>query len=269
MDDTCDRIKDISFRRILVIKLSSLGDIVHTLPAVAALRQQFTSAQICWLVKSEWASILEGNPDADEVWSVDLSWRNWTKLIKDLRRRQYDLVVDFQGLFRTGVLGLLSGANKRVGFSQAREGAAWMYTHRVTLPGDRESSWRLLRMHAIDRNLELAGFLGADVSSPVFHLPGLADDENWIQDLLSGEDVKEHTRLIALAPWSRSVLKTWPLKRFVELAEALVQIPTVRVVLLGGLADAPSAEAFRPFRAARAGGCGWEDPASEIAGIVE
>ncbi len=239
---------DISPQRILVIKLSSLGDIVHTLPAVAALRQRFSSAQISWLVKSEWASIVEGNPDTDEVLPFDRSWRNWPKLIKGLRQRPYDLVVDFQGLFRTGFLGMLSGANMRVGFAQAREGAAWMYTHRVSLPGDRESSWRLLGVHAVDRNLALAQFLGADVSQPIFHFPGLVDDEKCMQEIFSGNDVQDRTQLIALAPWSRSALKSWPLTRFVELAEALVQRPTFRVVLLGGPADSLSAEAFRHLR---------------------
>ena len=245
MDDAPDRCVDISPRRILVIKLSSLGDIVHTLPAVATLRQRFSSAHISWLVKSEWASILEGNPDVNEVWPVDVSWRNWLKLVKDLRRQRYDLVVDFQGLFRSGILGIFSGAHTRIGFAQAREGAAWMYTHRVPLPGERESSWRLFAMHAVERNLEIAGSLGADVSQPLFHLPRLVEDEKIIRSLLYGREGKDHTQLIALAPWSRSALKSWPMKRFVQLAEELVRVPTFRVVLLGGPADGTSAEEFR------------------------
>ena len=156
MDDESSTFMDVSPRRILVIKLSSLGDIVHTLPAVAALRKRFPSAHVTWLVKSQWASILEENPDVDEVLSVDVYWRNWARLIRDLRKRQFDLVLDFQGLFRTGLLGLLSGATRRVGFAGAREGASWMYTHRVPLPGEHESSWRLLAIHAVDRNLAVS-----------------------------------------------------------------------------------------------------------------
>ena len=76
-----------------------------------------------WFVKPQWASILEGNPDVDEVLPVDVSWQNWPRLIRDLRQRQFDLVIDFQGLFRTGLLGLFSGARMRVGFARAREGA--------------------------------------------------------------------------------------------------------------------------------------------------
>lgn len=244
MDDECKAFTDVAPRRILVIKLSSLGDIVHTLPAVAALRTRFPAAHICWIIKSQWASILEENPDIDEVLSVDVSWKNWLKLIRGLRQRQCDLVVDFQGLFRSGFLGIFSGANMRVGFAQAREGAPWMYTHRVPLPGDQESPWRLLRMHAVERNLALVKFLGANVSRPIFHLPGTAEDHTYICELLQGAEVEDHEDLIALAPWSRSALKSWPLNRFVELAEELIRIPTLRVVIIGGPSDHKMAEGF-------------------------
>ena len=236
---------NISPRRILVIKLSSLGDIVHALPAVAALRQRFPSAHISWFVKSQWAPILEGNPDINEVVSVDLSWRNWSTLVSILRRMPYDLVIDFQGLFRTGLIGLLSGANMRVGFARAREGAPWMYTHRVSLSRDRESSWRLLAIHAVDRNLAIVEFLGADTSRPTFHFPALAEDQHFIDEILNNAQVEKHQELIALAPWSRSTLKSWPLDRFVQLAEELVQISNLRVVVLGGPTEDLAAEEFR------------------------
>lgn len=229
----------------MVIKLSSLGDIVHTLPAVAALRQRYSSAHISWLVKTQWASILEGNPDVNEVVSIDLSWRNWPSLVSILRRRPYDLIIDFQGLFRTGLIGMLSGATMRVGFARAREGAPWMYTHRISLPKDRETSWRLLEIHAVDRNLAIAEFLGADTSRPTFHFPALAEDQHSIDEILNNAQVEKHQKLIALAPWSRSALKSWPLDRFVQLADELVRIPNLRVVVLGGPTDGPSAKEFR------------------------
>ena len=240
---------DILPKRILVIKLSSLGDIVHTLPAVAALRIQFPSAKISWLVKSQWASILEANPDIDEVWRFDVAWSNWPRLIRAIRLRRYDLVVDFQGLFRTGLLGVLSGAKKRIGFARAREGARWMYTDRVSLPGEDESSWRLLPMHAVDRNMAIAKCLGADVSCSTFHLPELDDDKKVIGGLLQQSGVERHTQLIGLAPWSRSVLKSWPLTRFVELAEEIMRSSEDRVVLIGGPSDVVFAKEFSRLEA--------------------
>jgi heptosyltransferase-1 len=245
MDDERTKVLNISSQRILVIKLSSLGDIVHTLPAVAALRQRFPLAHISWLVKSQWALILEENPDVNEVLAVDVSWLNWPKLVQGLRRRSYDLVVDFQGLFRTGLLGMFSGATRRVGFAQAREGAPWMYTHRVSLPRDQESSWRLLEVHAVDRNLAVARYLGADISRPTFHFPVRSEDPASIDDFLPHGQLEGHESLIALAPWSRSALKSWSLSRFVELAEKLVGISRLRVVVLGGPDDSQAATEFR------------------------
>ena len=235
---------DISPHRILILKLSSLGDIVHALPAVAAIRQRFPSAHICWLVKSEWASLLEGNPDINEVWSVDVSWPNWPKLVQGIRRKRFDLVVDFQGLFRSGILGLLSGARMRVGFAQAREGAAWMYTHHVSLPGAENSPWRLLGIHAVDRNLAIAQFLECDIARPVFHFPEHSEEHTYLCDEWRKAGIDEGHQVIALAPWSRSAVKSWPLHRFVELAENLLKLPKVRVVILGGPADIPSACSF-------------------------
>ena len=195
MDNENSTFMDVSPRRILVIKLSSLGDIVHTLPAVAALRKRFPSAHVTWLVKAPWASILEENPDVDEVLSVDVSWRNWPRLIRDLRHHQCDLVLDFQGLFRTGFLGLLSGATRRVGFACAREGAPWMYTHRVPLPGEHESSWRLLAIHAVDRNLEMTRFLQSLMQDREKILSIVTQTEKqWLADPLRNRDGNQRCR---------------------------------------------------------------------------
>jgi lipopolysaccharide heptosyltransferase I len=231
-------------QRILIIKLSSLGDIVHALPAVAALRQQFPLAHVTWLVKASWATILDGNPDIDDVWAVEFSLKNWPHLIRRLRKSGFDLVVDFQGLFRSGLLGRLAGAKRRVGFAQAREGAPWFYTHHVRLPKQSQVKWRLLNVHAVDRNLAVAGFLGATTANPVFHLSRLAEDERFIDSLFQEAKVASHEHLIALAPWSRSPIKSWPLARFVEVAQDVLKMPNVRIVVVGGPSDKGFADQF-------------------------
>ena len=235
---------EITPQRILVIKLSSLGDIVHALPAVSALRHRFPHSRLTWLVKEVWAPILEGNPDIDEILSVNVSWRNWPEVIRTLRSGRFDLVVDFQGLFRSGLLSAITGATTRVGFARAREGATWFYTHHVPLPEDKPSTWRLLEVHAVDRNLALTGFLGGESSIPVFHLPQFSTDLRAIDTILQSAEVQDHEQLVALAPWTRSAIKAWPHNRFVDLARELVQWPNVRVVILGGPSDVSSAGEF-------------------------
>lgn len=221
-------------QRILIIKLSSLGDIVHALPAVSALRQQFPLAHVTWLVKTAWSPILEGNPDIDDVISSDFSWNRWPCLIRTLRNKHFDLIIDFQGLLRSGLLGRLTGARMRVGFAKAREGASRLYTHRVTLSDQPTETWRLLNMHAVDRNLALAHYLGAQNIHPVFPLPQFSEDEGYIEGLLRDAGVGYQQDLVALAPWSRSLLKSWPLDRFVEVGQNLMMRPGVRVVVMGG-----------------------------------
>lgn len=235
---------EITPQRILVIKLSSLGDIVHALPAVSALRHRFPHSRLTWLVKEVWAPILEGNPDIDEILSVNVSWRNWPEVIRTLRSGRFDLVVDFQGLFRSGLLSAITGATTRVGFARAREGATWFYTHHVPLPEDKPSTWRLLEVHAVDRNLAITGFLGGESSIPVFHLPQCSTDLRAIDKMFQSAEVQDHAQLIALAPWTRSAIKAWPHNRFVDLARELVQWPNVRVVILGGPSDVSSAGEF-------------------------
>lgn len=235
---------DITPQRILVIKLSSLGDIVHALPAVAALRQRFPHARLTWMVKEIWAPILKGNPDIDDILSVNVSWQNWPHIFRTLRRGQFDLVVDFQGLFRSGIFGVMTGAQTRVGFARAREGATWFYTHQVPLPETTPSPWRLLEVHAVDRNVAITTFLGGRSSPPVFHLPQSSTDRLATETMLQDAHVQDHEHLIALAPWTRSAMKSWPFKRFVDLASELVQWSDVRVVLLGGASEIPAAGEF-------------------------
>ena len=146
---------------------------------------------------------------------------------------------------RSGLLCRLTGARMRVGFAQAREGASWLYTHRVTFTGQQAPMWRLLDMHAVDRNLAIAQFLGAQNIHPVFHLPRLAEDDACIESLLQDAGVGNHIQLIALAPWSRSALKSWPLDRFVEVANHLMMLPRVRVVVLGGPSEKSLSKEFR------------------------
>src|SRR3989442_505411 len=89
------------YSRILIIKPSSLGDIVHALPAAAALRRLYPVAALTWLVKPEWSEILEGNPGIDEIVILPTSIRRLLQTVRLLRAKRFDLVVDLQGLLRT------------------------------------------------------------------------------------------------------------------------------------------------------------------------
>jgi heptosyltransferase-1 len=155
---------------ILIIKPSSLGDVVHTLPAVAAIRGANPDAKITWLINPEWATLLRGNPDIDHVrlfprgefrgLGGTASLVPW---LMQIRKMRPDVVVDFQGLLRSALIGRISGARKFFGLSDAREGSRLFYDQVAQV--DR-------RNHAVDRYLKLAETMGAKASSPLpFPLP--------------------------------------------------------------------------------------------------
>jgi ADP-heptose:LPS heptosyltransferase len=157
-------------KSILIIKPSSLGDVVHTLPAVAAIREANPGAEITWVINPEWTTLLRGNPDVDHVHifprgefrglSAPRSLLPWWKKTKALRP---EVAFDFQGLLRSALIGRVSGARAFWGMSDGREGSRFLY-HRVAKV-DR-------RAHAVERYLKLAESFGAPINQPLrFPLP--------------------------------------------------------------------------------------------------
>ncbi|MEO6742261.1 MAG: glycosyltransferase family 9 protein [Chthoniobacteraceae bacterium] len=158
-------------RSILIIKPSSLGDVVHTLPAVARVRKKWPGAKIRWLVNPEWAPVLEDNPDIDEV--IEFPRKNfrgvagWARLprwIRELRERvQPDLVLDFQGLLRSALVARFacSTGGESWGTSDSRECARFFHGHIVRVPP------RCEPVHAVNRYLALVAALGCDIAAPL------------------------------------------------------------------------------------------------------
>ena len=154
-----------SFDRMLLVKPSSLGDIVHALPVLHGLRTRYPRARIDWLAAPPFAPLLTGHPDLNDVVLFDRmrygrmgtsprAAKEFLDFVHGLRQRQYGLVIDLQGLFRTGFLSMASGAGVRIGFRNAREGAWLFYTHRIRVD-DPDA-------HAVDRNYSVAKLLGFD-----------------------------------------------------------------------------------------------------------
>lgn len=144
----------------LILKPSSLGDIVHTLPAAARLKAARPNWRLSWLVNAEWAPLLRDNPDVAEV--IEFPRRNfrgiagglaaWKWAAENLRGRRPEIALDFQGLLRTALLGRLSGARRLHGLGDAREGSRWFYHRTVPLPTPGQTGRPL---HAVERYLAL------------------------------------------------------------------------------------------------------------------
>src|SRR5574341_1179030 len=134
--------------RLLILRLSSLGDVLHTLPAVASLRAAFPEARIDWVVEDRWKDLIELNPDVSHVvpvstkaWRAALdqrgTWREVRSAVAGLRNAHYDAALDFQGLMKSALLARLSGATRRIGFDAdwlKESAAAMLYTEHVHPP---------------------------------------------------------------------------------------------------------------------------------------
>ncbi len=203
--------------KALVVRLSSIGDVVHTLPALAALRQAGFEAS--WLVEPPARVLLEGNPAVSEVFVAPpakaFTWKAALATLRALRARRYDVALDFQGLWKSAAWARLSGARRVVGWQAAsrREPASQLLIgERVPRHGDR-------RRHVIDKNLELLAPLGISAGGArEFPLPRPAESVARVDAGLAGVDTRP---LVILNPGGGWSSKLWPAERFGELARGL------------------------------------------------
>ena len=195
-------------QRFLLLRLGSLGDIIHALPAASALRETFPESRIDWAVEPKWARLLEGNPDLNTVIRVDRkSAGGLLRTIRTLRSAKYTCAVDFQGLYKSALLALTSGAPRRIGFERtyAREGfASWLYTERFNPRG----------AHKVEHNLTLAEAAGAQKSKVKFPLAIRPEDEDRVTAELDRHNIHDFFVLNPGGGW-RS--KCWPAERYGEL----------------------------------------------------
>jgi heptosyltransferase-1 len=230
--------------KILVVRLGALGDIVHAVPAVAALRRRHPAARIDWIVDERQRAAVDLVQGLDASIGIDPSgrWRELPRVVRRLRAERYDVALDFQGLLKSAVLARLSGATRVIGFERhalRERAAAWFYGEHVPIGSGR---------HVIEKNLQLASVLGADGSLVAFPL-----------DVPSGPPVNGPYAL--LNPGAAWPNKQWPPARFGEIAAWLRERHGLPSLVLWGpkelelaqaVADA-SAGAARPAPQTRIG----------------
>jgi len=215
--------------KILIIKPSSLGDVAHSLPFLNAVKTCFPKTGIHWVIAKGLEGLLEGHPMINKLWIINKD--EWKKLknvrgtmselsvlFRALKKEKYDLVVDLQGLLRSGVITAATGAPVRVGFKEAREGSRIFYTH--TVEGGKD-------IHAVDRYLKITNFLGCPASDVHFPLP-LHFESSFITHYLSPS--KDYAVIVPGARWKT---KRWPPEKFGKLSSLL----PLRTVIVGSRGD--------------------------------
>jgi len=221
--------------KLLILRLGSMGDVLHALPAAAALRWAFPSATIGWAIERRWSELLcaagaedgpSGSPEkpiVDRLHFINtMAWRRtllssamWSeawRAMSVLRAARYELAVDFQGAWKSAAVAALSGAPQRVGFDRPRERpAALSYTRRV----------RTTSSHVVDQNVELAAAVtGQNLDQSAPPLPCSARSESWADGELQRRGLRQFAMLSPGGGWGA---KLWPAERYGEVAAALAR----------------------------------------------
>jgi lipopolysaccharide heptosyltransferase I len=234
--------------RILFVKLSSIGDVVHALPALAAVRRALPRAEIAWVVERRSAEILRDNPLVNTLIEVDTKGlRRWPvsgetlpatrRQLRRLRASPFDLAIDFQGLLKSALIARLSGAPRRVGFARAhlREPASrFLLTKTVEVPA---------RSHVIRKNLALAsGALGVrlPIDADSFEFPVAVSREHYGEADALVQIVGQ--KFAILNPGGGWPTKLWDAERFGALADSLIQNFGLRSIVTHGPGERELAE---------------------------
>ncbi len=224
---------------ILIIKPSSLGDIVLALPALSALRRNFPDSKISWLIRSEFIPLLKNHPHLTEIIPFDRKYlgKAWfnprafaclVSLILRLRHSKFDAVFDFQGLFRTASLSYLSGCKKRFGMANARELGHIFYTHKIIQNED--------CVHLVDYYLKIIQVAGVCDIGVEFILPEDRTAADSVGRLLKEHGIVPNSYAVFVTGSAHSD-KCWPIESFAALAEKISSTFHMPIVATGNASE--------------------------------
>ena len=234
--------------KILIVKTSSIGDVIHTLPALLSLRNCYPDAHIAWLVEEAAADLILNHPALNRVlvarrkaWLADLqagrvlrALREFVKFVRILRDTRYDLVIDFQGLLKSAIWVFLTKGSRKAGFGRGMEHAELSYVvlnERVPAVD--------MNQHALERELLLLKGIGVPATGVRYDLFVSPEHESEAIALLRASGVDEQDKLVAINPMARWPTKLWEPRSFAAVADQL-EGQGIRVVFTGGAQDRSS-----------------------------
>jgi len=234
--------------KILIVKTSAIGDVIHTLPALLSLRAHYPDAHIAWLVEETAADLITGHPALDRVlvarrkaWLTDLragrvlrALREFVRFVRIVRDTRYDLIIDFQGLLKSAVWVLLAKGVRKAGFGRGMEHAELSYVVlNEPVPAVE------MNQHAIERELLLLKGIGVPATGVRYELPVSPEDASEAAALLRASGIGEQDRVVAINPMARWPTKLWEPAHFAAVADRLEE-QGIRVVFTGGAQDQSS-----------------------------
>jgi len=240
-----------SVGRVLIIKLSAFGDIIHALPVAAALKASFPHIELTWAVEEAFAPLVAGNSSIDHILTLpkvrgkqlrSASFhRDYFLRLRDVRKRRFDLTLDLQGLTKSAVVAAASGARLRLAYHWVREAASLFERAVPREPGS---------VHVVDQYLDVARFLGAAVGSPQFPFAISEQDEAAVEAMLANQGIERGARFVSVNPASAVAIKQWGAQNYAALLDRLdsqLGLKSVVVTADKTVAAQVLAHATRPF----------------------
>jgi lipopolysaccharide heptosyltransferase I len=239
---------DLSHKRVLIVKPSSMGDVVHTLPVVHAIKRLHPSCHVGWIVQRTFQGIIDADPAVDEVIPIFIPstsdphagrralWKatkavagTLVALRKRFKANPYDLVLDLHASFRSGLIALTNPGGVRIGLADAKELNAW-FQHQLVIPDPDKP-------HAVDKNLQFVTHLGCDPEPGDFVIRTSEESGNAVRAFLSEAGISDQDRLVYANPATRWETKYWTVQGWAALADLLISRAGIKVVFSGGPQD--------------------------------
>jgi lipopolysaccharide heptosyltransferase I len=243
-------------QKVLILRLSAVGDVIRTLPAAKALKEQHPFSSITWVVEEPSLSFLKSQPEVDEV--ILFPRKRWTQGIKslrkiwgtigemrrfaeDLRKRKFDVVLDFHGILKSGLLSFVSGSSKRIGYDRrsTKEGNFLFSNVKVKLPEERISRF--------ERNLMLLKGMGLELREPKSNLHIPPEDREYVASFFRASSGSFRRPLIAIHPGTsaKAFFKRWKPDQYAQLADRLIQELNATVLFTWGDGELEWVEGIR------------------------
>ena len=233
---------------ILIVKLSAIGDVIHTLPALNAIRKVYPEARITWLVEEDAAPLVQGHQALNRV--IISKRKRWLKtlrrlallntikevygFIKELRDTQYDMIFDFQALLKSGILIALSKGRRKIGFGKGLE----HMEHSYVFLNERIPAVDM-EIHALTRGMMLLNAVGIPANEVEYKLPVTNDDRERIDEIMEKHGIYDEKPLIAINPVAKWETKLWPKERFARLADTIIIKYNAKILFTGSPEDRP------------------------------
>jgi len=225
-----------SVRKILIINLKYIGDVLLCTPVVEALKSELKDVSVAMLVKEGTEAVLYNNPYLDGIFVINSQWR-WGRqfrLIRMLRSWNFDMAIDLTDGDRSAVLAILCGADYRIGFNHEQRWRGALYHRIVTTNRD--------KVHAVNYFLEAVKAVGCNVHHADPHVYPSLVDRYVVDQLIQEKGLSTNMPFVVLHPGARWWFKSWPVERFIDLAKRIQKELGFSVVVVGGSNDVETAD---------------------------